>query len=372
MSKKTVEFLRSKDFAFIKNIGQGGTGKTILIKDETIDEIFVCKKYSPAYESDKAKYFKYFIDEIKILYTLNHRNIVRVFNYYLYPEQLTGYIVMEYVNGFKIDEYLQKNPERLNEVFIQTIEGFCHLEQNKILHRDIRPDNILLTEVGIVKIIDFGFGKNFEHLDQFEKSVSLNWRYTVPNEFKQKVYDIKTELYFIGKLFEEIIRDKNLVNFKFSKILKEMTLTDYSARPNSFFDISRKLLTNVSTGIEFSDLEKFAYKNFADYLKKSVSKIEISAEYIQDIDTILMNLEKVARNSMLEDYVQNLSVIPKCFITGQFSYYKKDGCLVLYLNEFLKLIKSATDDKKRILINHIWQRLDTIERYEEEINDLPF
>lgn len=372
MSNKTIEFIRSKDFEFIKNIGQGGTGKTILIKDETIDEMFVCKKYSPIYEGDKPKYFKNFIDEIKILYTLNHRNVVRVFNYYLYHEQLTGYILMEYVNGFKIDEYLQKNPERLNDVFIQIIEGFCHLEQNKVLHRDIRPENILITESGVVKIIDFGFGKNFENQDNFEKSVSLNWRYPVPSEFKQLIYDIKTELYFIGKLFEEIIRDKNLVNFKFSPILKEMTIVDYSARPNSFFEVSRKLLANATSGLEFNEFDKFTYKNFADYLKKSVAKIEMSAEYISDIDTILMNLEKIAMNSMLEEHVQNLSAIPKCFIKGQFSYYKKNGCLVIYLEEFLKLMKSSTDDKKRILMNHIWQRLDTIERYEEDISDLPF
>jgi len=372
MGKKTIEFLRTKDFTYLENIGQGGTGKTILIKDETIDEIFVCKKYSPFSEEDKPKYFNYFIDEIKILYKLNHRNIVRVFNYYLYPEQLTGYIIMEYIKGLKIDNYLNKNPDQLNEIFIQVIDGFYNIEQNKILHRDIRPENVLVTEFGVVKIIDFGFGKNYEIDNNFEKSVSLNWRYPVPNEFTKQIYDIKSEVYFVGKLFEEIIKENNLNNFKYSGILHDMIKTDYDLRPKSFFDISRKIITKTSEGFEFSEYDKTIYKNFADSLKRCITKIEVSALYVHDIDTITMNLETILRNSILEDELQNLSAIPRCFIKGQFRYFKRARFLVLHLKLFLELLKSSTDDKKKILINHIWQRLDSIERFEDIEDDLPF
>jgi serine/threonine-protein kinase len=45
-----IEFLRKKNYTFIEEIGQGGTGKTVLIKDEVIDEVFVCKKYSPYFK----------------------------------------------------------------------------------------------------------------------------------------------------------------------------------------------------------------------------------------------------------------------------------------------------------------------------------
>ena len=57
MNKKIIEFIRTKDYKFIKNIGQGGTGKTVLLKDEIIDETFVCKKYSPYYEEHKDLFF---------------------------------------------------------------------------------------------------------------------------------------------------------------------------------------------------------------------------------------------------------------------------------------------------------------------------
>jgi len=146
-----IEFLRKKNYVFLNEIGQGGTGKTVLIKDEMIDEVFVCKKYSPYYPEDQETYFKYFIDEIKLLHQVYHKNIVRVFNYYLYPEQTTGYILMEFIKGQNINEYIYENPDKINDLFIQTIEGFWYLEDNKILHRDIRPENILITDNGITK-----------------------------------------------------------------------------------------------------------------------------------------------------------------------------------------------------------------------------
>ena len=108
MDKNIVEFVRTKDFRFLNEIGQGGTGKTVLLKDEIIDETFVCKKYSPYYEGHKELFFKNFVDEIKILHKIYHKNIYKIFNYYLYPEQKTGYILMEYVDGENIKTFAKK------------------------------------------------------------------------------------------------------------------------------------------------------------------------------------------------------------------------------------------------------------------------
>lgn len=240
-----IEFLRKKDFKFIKEISQGGTGKTILIQDEIINEVFVCKKYLPFFSEDKDIYFKYFIDEIKILHTVYHRNIVRVFNYYLYPEQKTGYIIMEFINGKTISEYLIENPDKIEDIFIQTIEGFRYLEEIKILHRDIRPENILISENGIVKIIDFGFGKSIS-FDTKNKSISLNWRYVPPIDFKEEIYDFRTEIYFIGKLFEEIIQEIKNINFKYSKIISKMILSNFENRIASFFEVYREIINVTS------------------------------------------------------------------------------------------------------------------------------
>ncbi|MFA6164213.1 MAG: hypothetical protein WC685_12380 [Methylobacter sp.] len=84
MSKKIIEFLRKKDFKLVEELGQGACGKTVLLYDDIIKERFVCKKYAPFYEHHKELLFNNFVQEIKLLHLINHKNVVRVFNYYIY------------------------------------------------------------------------------------------------------------------------------------------------------------------------------------------------------------------------------------------------------------------------------------------------
>lgn len=127
MDKKIIESVRSKDFKYISEIGQGGTGRTVLLHDEIIDESFVCRKYSPLYAAHEEMFFDNFVDEIKILHRLYHKNVVRIFNYYLYPDKKTGYILMEHINREDIKVHISSNPHLLNDTFVQVINGFTYL-----------------------------------------------------------------------------------------------------------------------------------------------------------------------------------------------------------------------------------------------------
>ena len=83
MKDNVIKFLKSKDYVFLDELGKGACGRTVKLKDEVIDEVFVCKKYEPFDDALKDELFSKFIQEIKLLYLLNHRNVVRVFNYYI-------------------------------------------------------------------------------------------------------------------------------------------------------------------------------------------------------------------------------------------------------------------------------------------------
>lgn len=105
MSQETIKFIKQKDYEKITFLDKGSFGKVLLIKDVFIDELFVVKKYDPddiLDENDKKRFYKNFLDEIKILYKLNHKNIVRIFNYYPYENIYTAYIIMEYIQGKNI------------------------------------------------------------------------------------------------------------------------------------------------------------------------------------------------------------------------------------------------------------------------------
>ena len=147
-----IPFIKQKDYIMVNNnLGGGSFGQTVLLKDPFINELFVAKKYEPEYKEIKEQFYKNFLDEIKILYKLNHKNIVRVYNYYAYEGIHTGYILMEYVEGTNIADYINEyigvwEAASLDEVFTQLIDAFCYIELNGIIHRDIREGNILIDK----------------------------------------------------------------------------------------------------------------------------------------------------------------------------------------------------------------------------------
>lgn len=375
MRNNIIKFLKSKDFKFIEELGRGACGKTIKLFDETINEIFVCKKYEPYTDNLKSELFLNFLQEIKLLYMLNHKNIVRVFNYYVYPEHMTGYILMEYVEGQDIETYLSKNPQKINDIFNQCISGFSHLEKCKILHRDIRPMNILVSNDGDLKIIDFGFGKRITQENDFDKSITLNWWCEPPHDFKDKKYDFKTEVYFVGKLFEKTIRDKDIETFKYLGLLTKMCATSPLDRIESFSAISRALSEEKFFEIEFNDYELEVYRNFSKSLGNVVNKIEHDCKYIDDSEAIQKKLEDCYRSIMLEEYVPSNNVIKRCFLNGTYYFSKKTYFQVSEIKAFIELLRSCSRDKKNIIIDNIFSRLDSIDRYSDQNlsnDDIPF
>lgn len=103
-----IQFLKQRDYEMINNnLGSGSFGQTVLLKDPFIDELFVAKKYEPYYDEDKKEFFDSFLQEIKIMYKLNHKNIVRIYNYYPYENVYTGYIIMEYIEGTLLKNSLE-------------------------------------------------------------------------------------------------------------------------------------------------------------------------------------------------------------------------------------------------------------------------
>ncbi|MDD2684723.1 MAG: protein kinase family protein [Gallionella sp.] len=378
MTEKTVKFVIKKDFVLKQELGQGACGRTVLLFDSDIDEQFVCKKYSPIHESMKEEFFKNFVREIKLLHLLNHQNVVRVFNYYLYPEQQTGYILMEYVRGFDIEGYLSKHPEDVNEVFVQVIEGFTHLEKNQILHRDIRPQNVMVTDEGIVKIIDFGFGKQTVNPEDFGKSITLNWWCEPPPEFKESIYDYKTEVYFVGKLFEKIISDRNIEHFKHMSLLGRMCVATTHARIAYFADVRKELLSEKFFDIGFNDAELDAYREFSSSLYNAVSKIESSTKYYDEIGEIQVKIEECYKKIMLEEYVPNSSLVLNCFINGSYHYDTHYSIRVDVLKAFIDLFRTASREKKNIIIGNIQTKLDAVKKYSKPAtpfdfdDDIPF
>lgn len=375
-----LEFLKQKNYEYKKEMWQWGLGRTILLRDPIVDLDFVCKKYSPEIWIG-GLYFSYFIQEIKVLHLMYHKNIVRIFNYYLYPEQETWFILMEYIEGNHIDKFLLENPEKINDIFTQLIDGFVYLWENNIIHRDIRPANIMISDSGVAKIIDFWFGKKVEASIDISKSISLNWRYDRPDDFQEGEYSSVTDMYFLWKLFEEILKNNpDIYSFKYTEILKKMIKVSPKDRYTSFIDIQNDILLmgwdNWEFELAFSYADKVDYRAFIRELLSSLSNIAHDVTYNTDIEEMYKKLSQIYKNSMLEDVVYDMAWLINIFIQWDWRYYPKKRMQTSVLWDFLKLLRTHSKDEQKIILDHLRIRISNVDKIEKideiSIDDIPF
>lgn len=370
-----VKFLRHSEYKFVRSLGQGACGRTILLNDDEIGEYLVCKKFAPLDGSNTAELFQRFKQEIKILHKLNHPNVVRAYNYFLYPRQQTGYLVMEFVEGAAIDEYLDDHPEKLQKIFLQSVKGFRYLAAQQILHRDIRPENLLVQKDGTVKIIDLGFGKVVHTHEDFDSSLSLNWRYECPSEFSRDEYDFATEVYFVGKLFEEIVANVEGDAFKFERLISRMCQKGSQERISSFSDVLQELrkIELVEFESRLSGNEVYTYQQFSDALVNCITKIGSHAQYRTDINSVKSRLDNVFERTTLERIVA-ANLVASCFVKGPY-YYKKKGFPASTLHNFVRLFQSCTRMGRQEILNNLQTKLDSLQRYDQSLDEednIPF
>ncbi|PPA68724.1 protein kinase family protein [Jeotgalibacillus proteolyticus] len=363
-----------KQFILVKSLGSGGTGDTFLLKDETTEMLFAFKKYVPKDSNYIDEYYERFVDEIKILFSLSHPNVVRVYNYYLYPQKKSGYLQMEFIEGQSIDEFAPDpfGGKTWSEIFIETIAAFEYLELNQVLHRDIRPANIMIDKDENVKVIDFGFGKKLEGLSQDAKSVLLNWPVTqLPNETAdESIYNHKTEIYFVGKLLDNVI-DRSITDFKFEHIIEKMIQLDPNNRYDSFEDISIEISQGVLGEIDFTEEQKEIYVNFANALSWSILFFQENYFPIRDDNEVLGNLANLIRISSLERIIQDNAQLISCFVNNGYRYSNKMDIEVTVIVNFYRLMDSLNSYKRKIVLDNIDARLSNI-KVEIKEDDLPF
>ena len=146
-------------------------------------------------------------NEIDILKKLSHPNIVRIYEFY--ESKSNFYLINEYCDGGELYNYINKsklNEQQLSVLFYQVFSGLCYLHENNILHRDMKPENILISkkekdlynneEYFWIQIIDFGTAKIFEH-DKKLKSIVGSAYYIAPEVLNQD-YNEKCDTWSVG------------------------------------------------------------------------------------------------------------------------------------------------------------------------------
>ena len=145
---------------------------------------------------------KYFDLEVKVMKYINHPNILQI--YKVIKKNDTIFLVLEYCNGGDLSNYIAtKNNIFDKRYFRQILKGLEYLYNNKILHRDIKPQNILIHNHNI-KISDFGFAKSFEKNDLITTFCGSPL-YMAPEIMRNREYNFKSDIWSLGVVLYELI-----------------------------------------------------------------------------------------------------------------------------------------------------------------------
>ena len=194
-------------YEIIKTIGEGGMANVYLANDTILDRKVAIKVLRGDLSNDE-KFIRRFQREALSVSNLSHPNIVEVYD--VGKEDGQYYIVMEYIEGKTLKQLLKKRetltlPEVI-DIMLQLTDGLAHAHESYIIHRDIKPQNIMILDNGLVKITDFGIAMalNATQLTQ-TNSVMGSVHYLPPEQANGKSATVKSDIYSLGILMYELI-----------------------------------------------------------------------------------------------------------------------------------------------------------------------
>ena len=196
------------NYRILQNIGRGGMGFVFKALNIKLNKIVAIKMIAPALAMNDS-FMSRFEAEAKTLAKLENRNIVRIHD--LRVESDYSYIVMEYVEGVTLGRLIkEKGPipwRQALKLFNQMLHAIDHAHKEGIIHRDIKPNNVLINRQGVVKITDFGLAKNQAEFG-LTQSVTTGGTlfYMSPEQVKGLVYtDERSDIYALGFTLYEML-----------------------------------------------------------------------------------------------------------------------------------------------------------------------
>ena len=286
--------MQIEDVTLLKCLGKGSFGEVYLSTKKGRNQYFATKKMDRK-QADQPSVRKYFENEIKILQSLNHPNIVKLEEVKATKDYY--YIVMEYINGGSLTDCLKKYQKRYGKAFpesivqylmIQIVDAIKYIHARKIIHRDLKLDNIMVNfdnendknnlnmMRARIKIIDFGFAINMKGNLAFSALGSpINMDPTILRKFSKKDnrqlgYDEKADVWSLGTVCYEMLIGQSVFNADtMNELVKKVENGSYSV-PTS---VSREVVSFLNGMLQYDGNNRLSAEELAKspFLTKRVS-----------------------------------------------------------------------------------------------------
>ena len=195
-------------YRILGELGRGAMGVVYRAEDPSLDRIVALKTISLAGDADGRKdYEKRFMLEARAAGKLTHPNIVTIFDFG--EEEDLAYMAMELLEGSDLRTRMRQGeipPLEAVEIALQVADGLGFAHETGVVHRDIKPGNIMLLERGAVKIMDFGIAR-MRHADHKTSTgmVLGTPRYMSPEQIAGHAVDQRSDIFSLGTVFYEML-----------------------------------------------------------------------------------------------------------------------------------------------------------------------
>lgn len=257
-------------------IGIGGMAKVYRCND-TVDDREVAIKILKDEYLNNDEFIRRFKNESKAIAMLSHPNIVKVYDVSF--GDMIQYIVMEYIDGISLKEYIEQQGiiegKDAIHLTIQVLKALQHAHECGIVHRDIKPQNIMLSQDGTIKVTDFGIARFSDKstATMTEQAIG-SVHYIAPEQARGDATDGKTDIYSVGVMLYEMLTGKLPFDGDSAVTVALMQLQSTPKRP-------REVNPGIPIGLEQITMRAMQ--------KQPSGRYASAAEMLSDIERFRLN-----------------------------------------------------------------------------------